>query len=214
MENKCGLKAILIHWLGSTLSRLLIPLSVAIFFVSCAGGKAQFFVFPENQHIYHNQNVIRDTFPGWDIDVSIMSPQSDYWYNKCEYCSDYNYYLTFQIVCRDDSNSVWNLESRGWDALKTPGRSEKIECDSVQLTFMPGEETRVLYVDSSQFEESPKYYLPGIHYKFNRFKMPKKTDSLRLKFNAIFVNQTGVPSDTAFIDTVLYRWLRPPKGNL
>jgi hypothetical protein len=186
---------------------------ILCFCFSCAGRKAQFFVFPENQQVFHNQNVIRNTFPGWDIDVSIMSPQDDYWYNKSAYASDYSYYLTLLSVYRRDSISVWNLESRGWRSLQTPQITEKIVVDSVRITFLPGSKSLVLYIDSNLFKEFPQYYIPGLHYKFKGFHVPKNTDSLRLQFQAILTDQYFSPLDSISLDTILCRWVRPEKNN-
>lgn len=147
---------------------------VSLFYLSCGGSKAQFFVFSENQRVYHDRNVIRNVFPKWDLDISLMSPQADYWYNTCATCSDYDYHMTILSVNREDSISVWNLESRGWSPLKTPHVTDRIVTDSIVITFLPANKIIVIHVDSDRFEESPKYYIPGLHYRFDNFSIPKK----------------------------------------
>jgi hypothetical protein len=189
----------------------LITALVLLCCISCGGSKAQFFVFPENQRMYHNQNVIRSAFPGWDIDIALMSPQGDYWYNTCATCSDYKYHLTIHNICRSDSISVWNLESRGWGALRIPEVANRIAVDSVRLSFLPGGKSVVLFVDSLLFTTQPKHQLPGIRYEFDPFKIPSGTDSLRMQFEAVITDSSFSAVDSVLIDTVLYRWIRPEK---
>ena len=162
----------------------------------------KYFVFPEHRYARHKDNLLHGIFPGWDLNITIESPQ---YYRKAEYETgrDFKHYLITQAVCLSDSISVANLHAP-YGFIKMPNHTESVLVDSAMLWLYPGNSKTVVYVDSSRYREQRHMYLPGVNAKSYGFMMPPKTDSLRLVLTARLVDKDSRVLDTAHVDTILY----------
>jgi hypothetical protein len=145
------------------------------------------------------------------MDISLMSPQGDYLYNDCAHCFDFKFHVTIHNVFLEDSNSVWNVYDRFGRPLRKKTVPNRIYVDSIFITILPSDNRKSLGLDYEYMKEWEEYYEDGLHYRFKKFSIPRKCDSLRLEFTAIKTDNIGEPVDTAIVDTILYRWIRPKK---
>ena|GEM_PF-6935887 len=183
---------------------------LTVYFLSCVEPKlAQFFVFPENRSREFNNNLLRGVFPGWDIDVAIISPQADYWYNECESCMDFKYHVAFLNIHRVDFAGSQIPRIYGWKSPTSPSVSDRIGFSAVRITLLPDRESFVADIDSSLFIDHPQWYVPGLRCNTRSFSLDRSTDSLRIAFDAILMDSAGTTRDKFRIDTLVYRWDRP-----
>ena len=158
---------------------------------------------------FRGETKIEHVFPDFDLNLRFLS---SFGHASFKGMGKNKFLCSIVIVHRTDSTQNPINTDRGY-GYRSISLLDSLAIDEISLTYLPTYKTVVIPLDEDDMERYYGAYRYGKSLGFGRIKVPKKTDSILVSFEARMYSLEGLNTQIANVEQMIYRYDTTMEGH-